>query len=120
MSRAVTLAELADQAVFTVDANSNFVGIGSTIPSGKLDVDGAVSATAFVGSGASLTGVISGVELQFGGSSVGTAVTNINFVGFSSVTAPVSGLSTITTAQTLTVGMRAWCCCNLQYHWKFF
>ena len=62
---------------------------------------------AFVGSGASLTGVISGVELQFGGSSVGTAVTNINFVGFSSVTAPVSGLSTITTAQTLTVGMRA-------------
>ena len=107
MSRAVTLAELADQAVFTVDANSNFVGIGSTIPSGKLDVDGAVSATAFVGSGASLTGVISGVELQFGGSSVGTAVTNINFVGFSSVTAPVSGLSTITTAQTLTIGMRA-------------
>ena len=107
MSRAVTLAELADQAVFTVDANSNFVGIGSTIPTGKLDVDGAVSATAIVGSGASLTGVISGVELQFGGSSVGTAVTNINFVGFSSVTAPVSGLSTVTTAQTLTVGMRA-------------
>ena len=57
MSRAVTLAELADQAVFTVDANSNFVGIGSTIPSGKLDVDGTVSATAFVGSGASITGI---------------------------------------------------------------
>jgi hypothetical protein len=106
MSRAVTLAELADQAVFTVDANSNFVGIGSTIPSGKLDVDGAVSATAFVGSGASLTGVISGVELQFGGSSVGTAVTNINFVGFSSVTAPVSGLATVTTSKQLTIGVR--------------
>ena len=32
----------------------------------------------FYGDGSNLTGVISGVELQFSGSSVGAAVTNIN------------------------------------------
>ena len=67
---------------------------------------GIITATSFVGSGADLTGVISGVELEFGGNSVGTAVTNINFVGFSSVTAPVSGLATVTTSKTLTIGVR--------------
>ena len=52
----------------------------------------------YYGDGSNLTGVISGVELQFNGSSVGSAVTNINLSGFSSVTAPVAGLSTITVA----------------------
>ena len=59
-----------------------------------------------MGSGANLTDVISGVELKFGGTSVGTAVTAINFSGFSSVTAPVSGLATVTSAQSLTIGVR--------------
>ena len=68
------------------------VGSGITIDSAS----GIITATAFVGSGASLTDVISGVELKFGGNSVGTAVTSINFVGFSSITAPSSGLSTVT------------------------
>ena len=122
MTRARELGKLANRNSLTADNTNNFVGIGSTQPDARLDVDGTVlvgtaitlggvsgivSASSFYGDGANLTGVISGVELQFGGSSVGTAVTNINFVGFSSVTAPVSGLSTITTAQTLTVGMRA-------------
>ena len=112
MSRARDLARFANNQALSVSSDLN-VGINSTSPDGKLDVigdvdvSGIVTATSFSGSGADLTGVISGVELQFGGSSVGTAVTNINFVGFSSVTAPVSGLSTVTTAQTLTVGMRA-------------
>ena len=106
------LANFANNQALSISSDLN-VGINSTSPDGKLDVigdvdvSGIVTATSFSGSGADLTGVISGVELQFGGSSVGTAVTNINFVGFSSVTAPVSGLSTVTTAQTLTVGMRA-------------
>ena len=52
----------------------------------------------YYGDGSNLSGVISGVELQFNGSSVGSAVTNINLSGFSSVTAPVAGLSTITVA----------------------
>jgi hypothetical protein len=71
------------------------VGSGITIDSAS----GIITATAFVGSGANLTGVISGVELKSEGNSVGTAITAINFVGFSSVTAPDSaGLSTITVA----------------------
>lgn len=131
MTRAVTIAELGDQNVFTVDGTNNRVGIGSTQPTEKLDVNGVVVATAatvgsavtinstgidagagiitatsFSGSGANLTDVISGVELQFGGNSVGTAVTNIDFVGFSSVTAPVSGLATVTTSKQLTIGVR--------------
>lgn len=106
MTRAVTLAEIADTNTFVVDGNNNRVGIGSTLPTTKLDVDGTVTASSFVGSGANLTDVISGVELQFGGNSVGTAVTNIDFVGFSSVTAPVSGLATVTTSKQLTIGVR--------------
>ena len=112
MSRARDLARFANNQALSVSSDLN-VGINSTSPDGKLDVigdvdvSGIVTASSFSGDGSELTGVISGVELQFGGSSVGTAVTNINFAGFSSVTAPVSGLSTITIAQTLTVGMRA-------------
>ena len=106
MTRAVTLASLADQNIFTADSANDRVGIGSTSPVEKLNVVGVVSATSFYGDGSQLSGVISGVELNFGGNSVGTAVTNINFVGFSSVTAPVSGLATVTTSKTLTIGVR--------------
>tara|TARA_Y100000589_G_scaffold140318_1_gene134008 strand:+ start:2131 stop:2676 length:546 start_codon:yes stop_codon:yes gene_type:complete len=72
------------------------VRVGSAITLGASS--GIVTATKFVGDGSELTGVISGIELQFDGSSVGAAVTNINLSGFSSVTAPVAGLSTITVA----------------------
>ena len=67
------------------------IGAGESIGSDGADA-------VFYGDGSNLTGVISGVELQFDGSSVGAAVTNINLSGFSSVTAPVAGLSTITVA----------------------
>ena len=65
------------------------IGAGQSIGSDGADA-------VFYGDGSNLTGVISGVELQFSGASVGAAVTNINFSGVSSVTAPVAGLSTIT------------------------
>ena len=67
------------------------IGAGESIGSDGADA-------VFYGDGSNLTGVISGVELQFSGDSVGSAVTNINLSGFSSVTAPVAGLSTITVA----------------------
>ena len=68
---------------------------------------GIVSATEYYGSGANLTDVISGVELKSDGNSVGTAITQINFSGFGSVTAPVSGFSTVTINRLLTVGVRS-------------
>ena len=72
-------------------------GVGGTITAtGQAEFAGVVTATSFVGSGANLTGVISGVELESEGNSVGTAITNINFVGFNSVTAPAAGPSTVT------------------------
>mgnify|MGYP001189644896 CR=1 FL=1 len=67
------------------------IGAGESIGSDGADA-------VFYGDGSNLTGVVSGVELQFSGASVGAAVTNINLSGFSSVTAPVAGLSTITVA----------------------
>ena len=105
MTRARSLARLANANALSVSTDNN-VGINSTSPVEKLNVVGVVSATSFYGSGADLTDVISGIELNFGGNSVGTGVTNIDFVGFSSVTAPVSGLATVTTSKQLTIGVR--------------
>ena len=65
------------------------------------------SATEYYGSGANLTDVLCGVELKSDGNSVGTAITQINFSGFGSVTAPVSGFSTVTINRLLTVGVRS-------------
>jgi hypothetical protein len=97
MTRARELSRLINANTLTVDANNN-IGVGSTTPTSKLNVVGVVSATSFFGSGANLTGVISGVEIKSAGTSVGTGITNINFVG---ATATASGAaSTITITVT--------------------
>tara|TARA_R110000868_G_C10471295_1_gene728361 strand:- start:8 stop:427 length:420 start_codon:yes stop_codon:yes gene_type:complete len=63
MTRAVTLAEIADTNTFVVDGANVRVGINSSIPTTTLDVGGGVNvvgvvtATSFSGSGADLTGV---------------------------------------------------------------
>ena len=105
ISNAVSLANFTSGDALTVDSVNDRVGIASTVPTTTLDVDGTVKATSFVGSGANLTNVISGVELQQSGSTVGSSITAINFNG-ATVSAPVAGLSTITIAQTLTLGVR--------------
>ena len=67
-----------------------------------------VSATEYYGSGANLTNVISGVEVLLSGTTVGTSATALNFgVGFSSVTPVRSGITTIETSRTLTIGVRS-------------
>ena len=57
MTRAVTIAELADQSTFVIDGTNQRVGIASANPTTTLDVGGTVTATSFVGDGANLTGV---------------------------------------------------------------
>ena len=95
---AVTINSSGINVTGVATATSSIIaGIVTTNADGIV-ATGVITATSFVGSGADLTGVISGVELQFAGASVGTAITNINLSGFSSVTAPVAGLSTITVA----------------------
>ena len=57
MTRAVTLAEIADTNTFIVDGTNVRVGINSSIPTTTLDVGGAVKATSFTGDGSGLTGI---------------------------------------------------------------
>jgi hypothetical protein len=74
MTRARNLGRLANENSLTADNTNNFVGIGSTQPDARLDVDGTVlvgtaitiggasgivSATAFYGDGSNLEGVAS-------------------------------------------------------------
>jgi len=104
MTRARELAKLGNVNALSVDIGNN-VGIGTTSPDAKLDVVGVVSATKYYGDGSSLDNVVSGVELLAEGSSVGTAITQINFSG-ATITTPQSGLSTISIAKQLTIGVR--------------
>ena len=118
-SNAANLASFLSGDTLTVNNSNDRVGIASTQPtsalfvvgdatvSGNATVGGIITATSFVGSGANLTNVISGVELKQSGSSVGTSITAINFSG-ASVTAPVAGLSTVTVSvpTQLTIGTR--------------
>ena len=128
MTRAVTLAEIADSNTFIVDSTNNRVGIASTIPTTTLDVDGAVKATSFTGNvtgnATGLTGTpdiavrnITGVAATFTGVLTYEDVTNIDSVGIVTarsgvrigaggliVTAGVSTFAADATINSLTIG----------------
>ena len=83
--------------------NINATGVGTFA---VVSVAGSITGGTLYGDGSNLSNVISGVELKSDGNSVGTAITQINFSGFGSVTAPVSGFSTVTVDRFLTIGTR--------------
>ena len=114
-----TAATFTDTAVNAGVPNVNIVGLataGIITAYGDVAVgsaitmyasSGIVSATEFYGDGSNLEGVVSGVELQLSGTTVGTSVTVLNFgAGISSVTPVSSGISTIETSRILTIGVR--------------
>ena len=86
-------------AGITVTGISTFyteVNVGTAI---TLDAtSGIVSATAFYGDGSNLDNIVSGVTLEQAGSSVGSAITTINFSSGATLTTASSGFSTITIA----------------------
>ena len=97
-------------SVHNINASGIITSTGNLAVGSAVTVyasSGIVSATKYYGDGSSLTNVISGVELKSDGNSVGTAITQINFAGFGSVTAPVSGFSTVTINRLLTIGVRS-------------
>ena len=71
------------------------VGAGQSIGS-----DGA--AVVYYGDGSNLDGVVSGVEVKSGGSSVGTSLTAINFESGATVSTGSAGITTITIAAGIT------------------
>ena len=74
------------------------VGTGVTV----YGSTGIVSATAFYGDGAALSGVVSGIEVESGGTSVGTSLTAINFASGATITQGSSGITTVTIAAGIT------------------
>ena len=83
------------------------VGTDGVLDVNDINATGVVTATSFYGDGSNLSNVISGVELKSDGNSVGTGITQINFTGFGTVTAPVSGFSTVTIDRLLRIGVRS-------------
>jgi len=76
MTRARELSKLANDAVFSVDANNN-IGVNSTTPDAKFDVVGVVSATTFYGDGSNLSGITAGATLSAGSGSQRVVVTSL-------------------------------------------
>ena len=84
------------------------IGSGTTIYSSGIVSTTTLRADTLYGDGGNLTNVISGVEVQLSGTTVGTAATVLNFgPGFSTATPVSAGISTIETTRTLTIGVRS-------------
>ena len=100
MTRAVTLAEIADTNTFVVDGTNQRVGIASANPTVTLDVGGAVVATSFTGDGSGLTDVGIGTQGSVNTSGIITAT---KFVGDGSELTGVSGFATALSSDTTNI-----------------
>jgi len=69
---------------------------GIVVTAGGINATGVITATSFSGSGANLTGVSAGLEIKQAGTSVGTAITQVNFASGATLTTASAGISTIT------------------------
>jgi len=76
-------------------------GIAATIDVGGNFDGGIVTATSYYGSGANLTGVISGIDVKSGGSFLGAGVTDVNFASGATITVSGAG-ATVTIAAGIT------------------
>jgi len=87
-------------------ANVDSVGVitaQSGIRVGAGESISAVSGTIYYyGDGSNLDGVVSGIEVKSGGTSVGTSLTAINFASGATVTTGSAGITTITIAAGIT------------------
>ena len=90
----ITAAGAASFSGITTVSDNLFVGTGVSVYAST----GIVSATAFYGDGAALSGVVSGIEVESGGTSVGTSLTAINFASGATITQGSSGITTVTIA----------------------
>jgi len=75
---------------------------GIVVTAGGINATGVITATSFSGSGANLTGVSAGLELKQAGTSVGVAITQVNFASGATLTTASAGISTITIAAGIT------------------
>ena len=110
MTKAVTLAELADNNVLSVDGTNNRDGIASTQPTATLDVAGIVSATSYYGDGSNLEGVSSaglGTAVEagsaFGGEQIYYTNTVLSIGGTVTVDPPSSSKIAYTQYQEIAV-----------------
>ena len=86
----------------TVGLTTLYSGTTGIVSTGEL------RATTLYGDGSNLSNVISGVEVQLSGTTVGTSATVLNFsAGFSTATPVSAGISTIETSRVLTIGVRS-------------
>ena len=84
------------------------IGTDSTLDLNNINATGIITATSFVGSGADLTDVISGIGVTTGSvtTNLGTGLTAINFSGADVSFHEGSGISTVTIAKELVIGVR--------------